>query len=58
MIDTERQIVYGIADKTNEHTWQNRNIITDTENKVRLPTGREKWGGERGMGLRDINYYV
>ena len=30
----------------------------DTENKVRLPTGREKWGGERGMGLRDINYYV
>ena len=42
MIDTERQIVYGIADKTNEHTWQNRNIITDTENKVRLPTGREK----------------
>ena len=39
---------------------QNRNRLTDTENKLVVTKG-EREGGEghvRGMGLRDTNYYV
>ena len=38
---------------------QNRNRLTDTENKVVVPTGREERGGEgRGMESTGVKYCI
>ena len=38
---------------------QNRNRLTDTENKLVVSQKREKGEGQiRDMGLRDTNYYL
>ena len=38
---------------------QNRNRLTDIENKLVLTTREREVGGQvRGMGLTDTNYYI
>ena len=39
---------------------QNRNRLTDTENKLVVTKGEKEWGKEqiRATGLKDTNYYI
>ena len=62
----KRQISYDITYmwnlkyNTNEHIYENRNRLTDMENRlVVAKLGRSMWEGRIGsLGLTDTNYYI
>ena len=52
--------MWNLKNKTEERIQQNRNRFTDLENKLEVTSGEREGGKgkDRGMGLRDTNYYV
>ena len=50
----------NLKNKTKGWIQQNKNRLSDTENKLVVTNGEKEWGeGQyRGMGLRDTNYNV
>ena len=51
-------LICGILKIIQMKVYSKTERLTDTENKLVVTTGERDGGQGRGMGLKDINYYV